>query len=87
MPLSYEMAKELILKRKSLPKSINDCIDEFHCVGCGKCEGGSNIETFEDVPLCSLSYSNFVTEDSRCLRFAVTSEEEIDVISDTLQPV
>jgi ferredoxin len=69
LPLSYEIAKELILKRKSLPQSINNNINEFHCVGCRKCEDSRNIEIIEGVPLCNLHYSNFVTEDSRCLRF------------------
>ena len=85
LPLSYEIAKVLISKRTTLPQSINDNINDFQCVGCGKCENQCNIELFEGVNLCNLSYSNFVTEDSRCLRFVVTSEEEIDVISEVIR--
>ena len=85
LPLSYEVAKELIAKRNTLPQSINDNINDFHCICCGKCENQRNIEIFEGVSLCNLSYSNFITEDSRCLRFIVTSEEEIDVVSNIIR--
>lgn len=85
LPLSFEIAKELILKRKTLPKSIDDNISLFNCVNCGKCENRNNIVVFEGVNLCNLSYTNFVTEDSRCLRFAITSEEEVEVISDIIK--
>ncbi len=85
LPLSFEMAKELILKRNSLPQSINQNIDIFGCVNCGKCEGNSNIVMVEGVPLCNLPYSNFVTEDSRCLHFDVTSIEEVNIICDVIR--
>ena len=84
LPLSFEAAKRLISKRASLPQSINQNIDLFCCVNCSKCENQSNIVMFEGVPLCSLPYSNFVTEDSRCLRFDITSKEEADVILNVL---
>jgi hypothetical protein len=80
LPLSFEAAKDLITKRTSLPQSINHNIDLFDCVSCGKCEEKSNIVMVEGVPLCNLSYSNFVTEDSRCLRFDITSENEVNTI-------
>jgi hypothetical protein len=35
--------------------------------------------------LCNLSYSNFVTEDSRCLRFVITKEEEIYLILEIIK--
>ena len=85
LPLSFEIAKELITKRKTLPKSIDENISLFNCVNCGKCENRSNIIVFEGVSLCNLSYTNFVTEDSRCLRFAITSAEEVEVISDIMK--
>lgn len=85
LPLSYEASKDLILKRRSLPQSINRNIDMFGCVNCGKCENKNNIVTIEGVPLCNLTYSNFVTEDSRCLRFDVTSEDEVSVICDMMR--
>jgi len=84
LPLSFEAAKQLILDRKNLPHSINRCIDTFGCINCGKCTSRSNIEMFETVPLCRLPYSNFVTEDSRCLYFDITSKEEADLILDII---
>ena len=85
LPLSFETAKDLIINRKHLPESINQNIDWFGCVGCGKCEDKNNIEMVEGVPLCNLPYSNFVTEDSRCLRFDITNKEEVKVISEIIR--
>ncbi len=87
LPLSYEIAKELISNRKKLPQSINDNIDNFHCIACGRCESATNIEIFEGVSLCNLSYSNFVTEDSRCLRFIVTNDKEVEVILEIVKKI
>ncbi len=87
LPLSFEIAKNLILKRKSLPQSVNRNIDLFDCVNCGKCEGKSNIVMVEGVPLCNLSYSNFATEDSRCLHFDVTNEDEVIVICEIVREI
>lgn len=87
LPLSFEMAKELVLKRDQLPQSINKNIDIFGCVGCCGCKNGakgSRIEYVNGVPICTLPYSNFQTEDSRCLRFVITKEEEIDTIIDII---
>lgn len=84
LPLSYEAAKKLINKRETLPESINVNINWFGCVSCGKCQNQSNIEMYNGVHLCRLSYSNFVTEDSRILRFVITSKEEIDIILDAI---
>jgi len=84
LPLSPEAAKALILKRAGLPESVNRNIDAFGCVNCGKCAGQSNIEMIAGVPLCRLPYSNFLTEDSRCLRFIVTNQQEVAVISDII---
>lgn len=87
LPLSFEMAKELVLKRDQLPQSINKNIDLFGCVRCCGCkdqEKGSLIEHVNEVPICTLPYSNFQTEDSRCLRFVITKEEEIDTIIDII---
>lgn len=84
LPLSFEIAKRLILVRKTLPDSIDNCISKWNCVNCGKCENQSNIEIVEGVPLCSLKYLNFCTEDSRILYFAVTQESEIKIINDII---
>ncbi len=87
LPLSFEVAKELIMKRTSLPQSINHNIDLFGCVNCGKCENKSNIVMVEDVPLCNLSYSNFVTEDSRCLRFDIANEDEANTVCNIVREI
>lgn len=85
LPLSFKIAKELVLKKKLLPQSINQNIDRFGCVNCGKCEEKNNIVIVEEVPLCNLPYSNFVTEDSRCLLFNVTNSEKVNFICDLVR--
>lgn len=85
LPLSFDAAKELISKRADLPQSINKCIDRFGCVHCGKCIDRQNIVDIKGVPLCNLPYSNFVTEDSRCLVFDVTSTEEVKAVCAIIQ--
>jgi len=85
LPLSFESAKALVLRRKTLPASVNQNIDWFHCINCGKCKDEANIEIVEGVPLCKLSYKNFMVEDSTCLRFDVTSMDEVDVICDVIR--
>jgi hypothetical protein len=80
LPLSFEIAKSLIDKRDSLPLSIRNNIERFGCVNCGKCENRANIVTVEGIPLCNLPYSNFITEDSRCLAFNITDAEEAKII-------
>lgn len=84
LPLSFEIAKELIQNRKSLPESINRNIDRFGCV-CGKCEGQKNIVMIDGVSLCSANYSNFMTYESRGLFFDITNEEEVRVICDIVR--
>ena len=84
LPLSFEIAKELIQGRKSLPKSIDRNIDRFGCV-CGKCEGQKNIVMIDGVPLCSANYSNFMTYESRGLFFDITSADEAKTICDILR--
>ena len=80
LPLSFETAKTLISKRSALPQIVNQNIDRFGCVNCGKCENKANIVMIEGVPLCNLPYSNFLTEDSRCLVFNATNEDEVKII-------
>lgn len=84
LPLSFEMAKDLISVRKTLPNSINNCISRWNCVNCGKCENQSNIEIVEGVPLCTLKYSNFCTEDSRILSFYMTTQSELKTVNDLI---
>ena len=85
LPLSFDVAKELILKRTDLPPSIDENINRLGCVNCGKCTDQHNIVNIEGVPLCNLSYSNFVTEDSRCLVFDITNNEEVKVVCDIVR--
>ncbi len=85
LPLTYDAAKDLITRRIKLPRSIRECIQSFHCIGCGKCSDQSNIEIYEGIHLCRLDYSNFITEDSRCIHIAVQTEEEAAVIYDILK--
>ena len=85
LPLSFETAKELIINRKSLPQRINRNIDKFGCVDCGKCKESRNIIMVEGVSLCNLSYSNFLTEDSRCIVITISNEEETKIISDIVR--
>jgi hypothetical protein len=84
LAFSFEIAKELIQGRKSLPESINRNIDRFGCV-CGKCEGRKNIVMIDGIPLCSASYSNFMTYESRGLFFDITTEIEVKVICDLVR--
>ena len=80
LPLSFEEAKSLIENRAALPPSIQQNIAGFGCVNCGKCQNKRNLEMVEGVPLCNLPYSNFVTEDSRCLCFELTGMDEVGLI-------
>ena len=80
LPLTFEIAKTLVEKRAKTPQSINESIHHFGCINCGKCTEQSNIVSVEGVPLCSLPYGGFITDDSHCLAFDVTHEDEVKVI-------
>jgi len=80
LPLSYELAKELIITRNTLPQNIRECIEKFGCVRCGKCANESNIEIIDGIRLCKLNYSNFVTEDSRIIAVQLTEKDEVEFI-------
>ena len=80
LPLTFEIAKTLVERRTTLPGPMNKCIQHFGCINCGKCVEQSNIVLVEGVPLCSLPYGGFITDDSHCLAFDVTREEEVKVI-------
>ena len=80
LPLSYELAKELIITRNNLPRNIRECIEKFGCVHCGKCANESNIEVNDEIRLCKLNYSNFVTEDSRLISIQLTTKDETELI-------
>lgn len=85
LPLSYDAAKDVIARKNQLPQSIRDCIQNFNCISCGKCSNQSNIEMYEAIHLCRLSYSNFCTEDSRCISIVVQSQEETAAINDIIK--
>lgn len=80
LPLSYALAKELVLMRKNLSNSICGCIEKFECVHCRKCVNESNIEIIDGIRLCTLNYSNFMTEDSRLIAIQLTTKDETEVI-------
>lgn len=80
LPLSYEVAKEVIDIRHDLPQNIQNAIQSFGCVGCGKCNNRSNLERYNGFNLCTLSYKNFTTEDSRMIQFVLTQEDELTAV-------
>lgn len=80
LPLSYEVAKEVIDIRHDLPQNIQNAIQSFGCVGCGKCIDRSNLERYNGFNLCTLSYKNFTTEDSRMIQFVLTQEDELTAV-------
>lgn len=85
LPLSYELAKELIITRNKLPQNIRECIEKFGCVRCGKCTNENNIEIIDGIRLCKLNYSNFVTEDSRIIAVQLNTKDETDFIIKLIQ--
>lgn len=84
LPLSYESAKKLILKRDKLPQSISESIDRFGCCCCGKCTDKNNIEMLNGIALCKSKFTNFMTEDSRCIRIYITGKDESDAIAEII---
>lgn len=85
LPLSYDIAKTLILKRNELPASVCESMEHFGCVRCGNCCEEQNIEIIDGVKLCKLHYSNFVTEDARLIAFSLTTREEADFVVATMK--
>lgn len=81
LPLAYEVAKDLIDVRETLPASMQTAMQSFGCVHCGKCLDSSNIEEYEGYRLCRLSYHNFITEDARIIQLELTREDEINAVS------
>lgn len=87
LPLPYNLAKELILSREKLPESIRGCIENFGCTCCGKCSGQSNLELVDGITLCSLNYSNFVTEDSRMISIQIRTQDEADTVAGLIRRI
>ena len=87
LPLTFEIAKALVERRAANPQSINESIHRFGCINCGKCTEQSNIVSVEGVPLCSLPYGGFITDDSHCLAFDITNEEEVKVICTIIKQI
>ncbi len=85
LPLTFETAKQLVTKRHELPDRICGAVERFGCVNCGKCQNQSNIVMVDNIPVCTLPYSNFCTEDSRCLLLELVSADECDVIISILK--
>lgn len=80
LPLTYEVAKKVILEKDALPPSINESVRRFGCCGCGKCSAQANIELVEGTRLCRLQTTNFITEESRLIGIEVTSPDEVAAI-------
>lgn len=84
LPLSYPTAKYVIDYHCDLPVTMQNAIQRFGCVGCGKCTNRSNLENYKGIQLCRLSYKNFVTEDSRMIQFMLTQDDELSAIVDII---
>jgi len=82
LPLSYEMAKNVIMNKGNLPDIIRKSIENFGCMGCGKCLSQNGIEIFEGVPLCGREASNSLGESPRSIRGNIVSQEEAKTICD-----
>jgi len=85
LPLSYDMAKHVIVNRANMPDIVRESIEQFGCMGCGKCLSQSGIEIFEGVPLCGREASNSLGEGPRSIRGNILSPEEVRVICDILK--
>jgi len=85
LPLTYEVAKKVILSMETLPQSIGGAIRRFGCCGCGKCSAQANIELFEGIRLCRLQTTNFITEESRLIGMELTSQEEAAAVLEMIR--
>ncbi|MCL2462325.1 MAG: hypothetical protein FWF44_06625, partial [Defluviitaleaceae bacterium] len=85
LPLSYEMAKNVIANKEKLPEIVQKSIANFGCMGCGKCTAQSNIEIFQGIPLCRREASNSLGEGPRNIQGSITSPEEAAVICDIVK--
>ena len=85
LPLSYDMAKNVIANRAKLPDIVGRSIEKFGCMGCGKCLSQSGIEIFEGVPLCGREASNSLGESPRSIRGNIASIEEAKTICDIVR--
>ena len=85
--LPFEIAKDIVAAsckqaadRSTLPPSINQSIDRFGCANCGKCTDKRNIIMTHGIELCNLSGGSFMTQESRSLRFDITTQQEIQTL-------
>ena len=85
LPLSYDMAKEVIGNRNIFPDIVLKSIEKFGCMGCGKCLSKNGIEIFEGVPLCGREASNSLGESPRSIRGDVASRKEAETICDIVK--
>ena len=85
LPLTYDMAKNVIANREKLPDIVRKSIENFGCMGCGKCLSQSGLEIFEGVPLCGREASNSLGESPRSVRGEIVSPEEATAICDIVK--
>lgn len=85
LPLSYDMAKNVIVNKDKLPAIVRKSIERFGCMGCGKCLSKNGIEIFEGVPLCGREASNSLGESPRSIRGDIISLEEAGAICDIVK--
>ncbi len=80
LPLTYEVAKQVIDRKDKFTQGVLDSISRFGCAGCGKCVGASNLTTYNGYRLCSLPFSNFTTEYSRLIQMELKTQADADAI-------
>lgn len=85
LPLSYDMAKNVIANKKDFPDIVKKSIENFGCMGCGKCLAQSNIEFFEGVPLCVRDTSKSFGESPRSIRGNIVSTEGAKAICEIVK--
>lgn len=85
LPLSYDMAKNVIVNKEKLPEIVRKSIEKFGCIGCGKCSAQSNIEIIKGVSLCGREASNSLGEGPRSIQGNITSLEEAMALCDIVK--
>jgi len=85
LPLSYDMAKNVIVNKEKLPDLVCKSIERFGCMGCGKCLSQSGIEVFEGIPLCGREASNSLGEGPRSIQGNISTMDDVIAISDIVK--
>lgn len=77
MSLPYEQAKDMAMQKNQFCEAIQQNMERFGCIKCGKCDG-SGITTVDSIALCPHEAW------ARRLTFKVTSQEEVKAILDII---